>query len=51
MMSLGEKTQEDSGESHQKLGSRIAGRFRRVGLLKDLPELRGAAVRAAEFES
>jgi plasmid stability protein len=37
--------------SHRKLGSRIAGRFRRVGLLEDLPELRGAPVRAPEFES
>jgi plasmid stability protein len=41
----------EHAEGHQKLGSRIAGRFRRVGLLKDLPELRGAPVRAAEFES
>jgi plasmid stability protein len=37
-------------EGHLKLGSRIASRFRRVGLRKDLPELRGAPVRAAEFE-
>jgi hypothetical protein len=34
-----------------KLGSRIAQRFRRVGLTADLPEWRGRAVRAADFES
>lgn len=37
-------------ESRAKLGSRIAGRFRRIGLLEDLPELHGAPVRAAEFD-
>jgi hypothetical protein len=41
----------DPAGSHRKLGSRIAGRFRRVGLLEDLPELRGAPVRAPAFES
>lgn len=35
----------------QKLGSQIAGRFQRVGLVEDLPELHGSTVRAAEFES
>ena len=35
----------------RKLGSRIAGRFRRVGLREDLPERRGTTVRAAEFDS
>jgi plasmid stability protein len=34
-----------------KLGTRIAQRFRRAGLTTDLPELRGAAVQAAEFDS
>jgi plasmid stability protein len=34
-----------------KLGTRIAQRFRRTGLTSDLPELRGTAVRAAEFDS
>lgn len=32
-----------------KLGTRIASRFRRVGLTADLPELRGHAVRVADF--
>ena len=41
----------ERSETHQKLGSRIAGRFRQVGLLRDLPELRGTSVRAAEFKS
>ena len=31
------------------LGSRIAKRFRTVGLSSDLPELRGQAVRSADF--
>lgn len=38
-------------EPVQKLGSRIARRFRRAGLGADLPELRGAAALAAEFDS
>lgn len=38
-------------EVRQKLGSRIADRFRRVGLVEDLPELRGTPVRAARFTS
>ena len=32
-----------------KLGSRIVARFRKAGLTADLPELRGQAVRSAEF--
>jgi plasmid stability protein len=34
----------------RKLGSRIAARFRTVGLTKDLPELHDQPARAAEFE-
>jgi len=34
-----------------KLGSRIAQRFRRSGLTTDLPEWRGRAVGAADFDS
>jgi plasmid stability protein len=33
-----------------KLGTRIAQRFRRSGLSEDLPEVRGTAVRPADFE-
>jgi len=33
-----------------KLGTRIAGRFRRVGLTAELPELRGRAASPADFE-
>ena len=32
-----------------RLGSRIAARFARIGLAKDLPELRGQSVRTADF--
>ena len=32
-----------------KLGSRIAARFAKAGLAKDLPELRGQLARSAEF--
>ena len=35
--------------SVQKLGTRIAQRFKRVGLGRDLPELRGVAAKAAAF--
>lgn len=35
----------------RRLGSRIAQRFRRAGLPADLPEWRGRAPRAAEFDS
>lgn len=41
----------ERAEPQQKLGSRIARRFRHVGLVEDLPELRGTAVRPADFES
>jgi plasmid stability protein len=34
----------------RKLGSRIAARFKQVGLRGDLPELRGTPARAADFE-
>lgn len=35
----------------QKLGTRIARRFRRAGLTDDLPELRGTRARAADLSS
>jgi antitoxin FitA len=38
-------------EPAQKLGTRIAQRFRGAGLSRDLPELRGATAIAAEFDS
>jgi antitoxin FitA len=38
-------------KSADKLGTRISQRFRRAGLTRDLPELRGVAATAAEFES
>jgi antitoxin FitA len=38
-------------EPAQKLGTRIAQRFRRSGLRTDLPELRGVTATAAEFDS
>ena len=38
-------------EPAQKLGTRIAPRFRGSGLSTDLPELRGAVATAAAFES
>jgi plasmid stability protein len=38
-------------ERAQKLGTRIAQRFRGAGLTSDLPELRGATAIAAEFDS
>ena len=34
----------------QKLGTRIAARFRRAGLTVDLPELRGRAASPADFD-
>ena len=34
----------------RKLGSRIAARFKTVGLTSDLPELRGQPARAADFD-
>jgi plasmid stability protein len=38
-------------EPAQKLGSRIARRFRGAGLSAELPELRGATATAAEFDA
>jgi plasmid stability protein len=38
------------GGVRSPLGSRIAARFRRIGLRKDIPEMRGQAARAADFE-
>lgn len=38
-------------EGRQKLGSRIAMRFRRAGLTGDLPELKGVPARAADLDS
>ena len=35
----------------RKLGSRIAERFRRVGLAGDIPEWRGRTARAADFDA
>jgi plasmid stability protein len=39
------------GNVRTRLGSRIAARFRRVGLDEEIPELRGQSARPAEFES
>lgn len=38
-------------EGPHKLGSRIAMRFRRAGLTRDLPEFRGVPARAADLDS
>jgi antitoxin FitA len=40
----------EGGADVGKLGSRIAQRFRRSGLTTDLPEWRGRAVSAADFD-
>lgn len=37
-------------EGRQKLGSRIAQRFRRAGLTEDLREFRGVSAKAADLE-
>jgi plasmid stability protein len=37
-------------EAPQRLGSRIAARFTRVGLTGEIPELRGQSVQPARFE-
>jgi antitoxin FitA len=42
--------QEHPDRAH-KLGTRIANRFRGAGLSSDLPEFRGVAATAAEFDS
>jgi plasmid stability protein len=39
----------DQNQRLPKLGSRIAARFTKAGLTKDLPELRGQLPRSAEF--
>jgi antitoxin FitA len=38
-------------DAPRRLGSRIASRFTRVGLTREIPELRGQSVRPAQFES
>jgi antitoxin FitA len=40
----------EEGASPTPMGSRIAARFRRVGLGAEIEELRGQPVRAADFE-
>jgi antitoxin FitA len=45
---LRDAAKEDS-RTVAKLGSRIAARFRRIGLKADLPELRGQYPRPADF--
>jgi len=39
------------GNIRTRLGSRIAARFRRVGLDEEIPELRGHLAQPAEFDS
>ena len=39
----------DENQPAPKLGSRIAQRFRKIGLTDDLPELRGQTARALDF--
>ncbi len=38
-------------EGPRKLGSRIAQRFKRAGLTRDLPELRGMPARPADLDA
>jgi plasmid stability protein len=40
----------DDRQERRKLGSRMAARFRRLGLTRDLPELRGGPPRPPDFE-
>jgi antitoxin FitA len=40
----------ESGRPITSLGSRIAARFKNVGLSTDLPDLRGEASRSVEFK-
>ena len=42
---------QERAAGNDRLGSRIARRFQRVGLTTDLPELHGTPVRAARFDS
>ena len=39
----------EGNQPAQKLGSRIAARFRKAGLTQDLPELHGQPPRSADF--
>ena len=41
---------QDGSRGASRLGSRVAQRFRRAGLTRDLPEWRGHAANAADFE-
>ena len=40
----------EEGVSRRPLGSRLAARFARIGLARDIPELRGQTARPADFE-
>jgi antitoxin FitA len=40
----------EEGVAQPPLGSRIAGRFRGLGLTEDIPELRGEQARPADLE-
>lgn len=40
----------DEGAPRPALGSRLAARFARIGLTKEIPELRGQTVKPAEFD-
>lgn len=40
----------DERAPRKALGTRLASRFARIGLTKEIPELRGQAVHAAEFD-
>jgi plasmid stability protein len=42
---------QEGPDTAEKLGTRIAQRFRRSGLDHDLPEFRGAPATAAEFDA
>lgn len=39
----------DEGAAPARLGSRLAARFAKIGLARDIPELRGAPARPADF--
>ena len=39
----------DEGAAPTRLGSRLAARFARIGLTRDIPELRGQPARPADF--
>lgn len=41
----------DEGRAMPSLGSRIAGRFTKIGLTRDLPELRGQTAQSADFDA